>query len=211
MQALEFLNEADSKIADEAFYELRDGSIACAEKYLELGLHKQHANRAIEGFTTVKVVVTATEWDNFFALRLHHAAQPVVQELARVMKAAMDDSTPKLLNVNEWHLPYITDDYHSNCTKNDLCLISAARCARVSYLNHDNSQPDIQKDLELANRLLKDGHLSPFEHQASPMIKIDVETLHHDLWDEGVTHMDKKGLMWSANFRGWIQHRQLVA
>ena len=84
-------------------------------------------------------------------------------------------------------------------------IISAARCARVSYLNHDKSEPDISKDIELADKLLEAGHMSPFEHQAIPMTCI---------WDliwcteEGVTHMDKGGDYWSANFQGWLQHRQ---
>lgn len=46
-----------------------------------------------------------------------------------------------------------------------LTLISAARCARVSYLNHDGSKPDILKDLALAKRLIDSGHMTPFEHQ----------------------------------------------
>ena len=44
--------------------------------------------------------------------------------------------------------------------------ISAARCARVSYLNHDQTAPVIERDLELANKLLDASHCTPFEHQA---------------------------------------------
>jgi len=29
-------------------------------------------------------------------------------------------------------------------------------------------------------------------------------------WENGMTHIDKCGKSWSGNFRGWIQHRQLV-
>ena len=30
------------------------------------------------------------------------------------------------------------------------------------------------------------------------------------LGQEGVTHMDKDQNIWSGNFAGWIQHRQLI-
>jgi hypothetical protein len=29
-------------------------------------------------------------------------------------------------------------------------------------------------------------------------------------WEDAVTHMDKFGNFWSANFKHWAQHRQLI-
>ena len=80
-------------------------------------------------------------------------------------------------------------------------------------MNHDNSSPDIEKDLELARQLLADGHLSPLEHQAKPM---EWNGGSHDCMtaqnfdEDGVTHCDKNFDLFSGNFRGWIQHRQLI-
>ena len=50
--------------------------------------------------------------------------------------------------------------------------ISAARCARVSYLNHDQSNPVIKKDLATAEKLLSAHHHSPFEHQAYALLEV---------------------------------------
>jgi len=196
------------------------------------GYHKQIVNRLLEPFQYIRVVVTATEFDNFFALRDHHAAQPEIQELAKLMKQAMDESEPTELQYGEWHLPYIdlTDDVFDTIALNygwDVAVeiaikCSAARCARVSYMNHDNSNPDIDKDLELYNMLAtrpfknnkiefsKDEpvHLSPLEHQATPMSCIKTDQV--ILLDQGCTHVDRKGTIWSSNFRGWIQHRNLI-
>lgn len=169
-------------------------------------VHKQVANRILEPFTFISVVVTATEWDNFFALRLHPDAQPEIQELARCMKAAMDASEPKFCDPGDWHLPYITGPYPDDVEQAK--LISAARCARVSYLNHDQSEPDTTKDLALAERLAESGHWSPFEHQAAPL------SYHRWLggsWETGVTHVDRDRNLWSGNLRGWVQHRCLKA
>ena len=188
----------------------KDAAVSAARVLSAGNVHKQFVNRLIEPFSTVKVVVTATEWDNFFKLRLHHAAQPEFQQLAQAMRDAMDASRPDILEVDEWHLPYINSgDCFSREQLKKIPLVSAARCARVSYLNHDNSNPDIEKDLELARQLLADGHLSPFEHQAKPISDSDELLLS---WSDvkGITHQTGNSELWSANFREWLQFRQLI-
>ena len=178
MQASE---EVDAETKEKALQEWRLAAINAsktAEKLLELGLHKQIANRILEPFMWAETIVTATEWDNFFKLRLHEDSQPEIQELARCMKEAMDNSEPVKSKI---HLPYITPDEMEDYVQGSIavdseslneCLyqyfvpISAARCARVSYLNHDQSNPVIEKDLATAENLLSAGHWSPFEHQA---------------------------------------------
>lgn len=178
----------------------RDAAVVAARAFAEAGYHKQIPNRLLEPFAHISVIVTATEWDNFFAMRCHPAADPTMRALAEAMRDAMDASEPALLEVGEWHLPYITDaEYWSARSKGItevtsyptswLPLISAARCARVSYMNHDNSAPDITKDIELANRLLAEKHMSPSEHQA----RIGGHRL------------------LSGNFaEGWEQHRKMI-
>lgn len=216
MQATEEFKEWEHDYAVSYWNQAREYAINQAEVMLDLGVHKQYVNRLLLPFSTMRLVVTATEWENFFGLRLHHAAQPEMQALAQAMKAVMDESVPKQLNGDEWHLPYISNDYYSNCTKNDLALISAARCARVSYLNHDNSTPNIEKDLELARQLLADKHLSPFEHQAKPINDYDVfkeislAAKDKNLDKFGITHIDKNDTFWSGNFKGWASHRHLI-
>lgn len=178
-------------------------------------VHKQHLNRYIEAWMFQKKVVTATEWDNFFKLRLAPDAQPEIQELARCMKKALDlvkGKETKLVST-AWHTPYV-DVYGKDANSFNgfedettaLVACSAARCARVSFMTHDNENPNVLKDLDLALFLKAAGHLTPFEHQATPMKFVFAST---NNWEEGITHMDKKQTFWSANFKGWIQNRQL--
>lgn len=180
------------------------------------GYHKQIVNRLLEPFQHIKVIVTATEWDNFFNLRLHKDAQPEMQELARCMKQAMDESTPVELLPGEWHLPYIKeeewkdDDSEDYFTLEELKKCSVARCARVSYLNHDDTNPSIEDDLKLYDRLLEAGHMSTFEHQSTPMDKVIENDYEMPSFDNGVTHMDRNYNLWSGNFKGWIQYRQIL-
>jgi thymidylate synthase ThyX len=172
------------------------GKAACAFAWgmMKVGLHKQVANRILEPWQYISVIVTATEWDNFFALRNHPDAQPEIQELAQKIGVAMTNSTPKLLRKGEWHLPYVLDEeiqeFGATVDAPNLKKASAARCARVSYLTHDGKTPDIQKDIGLHDRLVGSNpiHASPVEHQATPA-------------------GDNK---FHKNFRGWIQYREEV-
>lgn len=164
-----------------------------AECMSRLGLHKQVANRILEPFQWMRTIVTATEWDNFFALRAHPDAQPEFQELARKMGLSMWESVPVVRDWSDphntaWHLPYVSQQERDTLTKDTLLKISAARCARVSYLTHDGLTPDIDKDCALFERLVGSVplHASPIEHQAK-------------------AHKD--GRFKSNNFWGWLQHR----
>ena len=193
-----------------------------AFKMAEAGLHKQWANRCLEWFSPIKVIVTATEWENFFWLRDDpEAAQPEIVELARKMKEARDASNPTLLKPGQWHLPYITylvgwDQYVVGEEVVDLETakkVSAACCAAVSYRNN----PSIEKCLEIYDKLFTGPkpHLSPVEHQATPIDDED-EDSYYNLpgysynWQKGITHCDRDGEFWSGNLREWIQLRQLI-
>lgn len=160
-----------------AFYNLwldaAHNACKIAKDMEELDIHKQHINRILEPFQFIKVIVTATEWDNFFNLRLALDAQPEMQDLANAICNEMDKFKNKDFGYIKGNsalitVPYVTEDdleiLGDDCDYRTLMKISAARCARVSYNNHDGSKPDIKKDLELFDRLYKSGHMSPLEH-----------------------------------------------
>lgn len=169
MQGKDIVNEDDYDIFCEEWQDAAFKAIEVAHKMIDNGFHKQHINRILEPFTKIKVIVTATEWSNFFDLRLSPDADPEIQHLAKAIKMAMDAVSNTYVYINAHGgrtLPYVNFD--EMATIDDLrvlTLISAARCARVSYLNHDGSKPDILKDLTLAKRLIDSGHMTPFEHQ----------------------------------------------
>lgn len=137
---------------------------AIAETMAGMGLHKQVVNRILEPFQWMHTIVTATEWDNFYSLRCHDAAEPNMRALAECMKHAMELSTPVVRDI---HLPYFDDmDFMKVKDTMEAAMVSSARCARVSFLNHDGSNPVIEKDLGLATSLKDSRHASPFEHIA---------------------------------------------
>lgn len=163
----------------------------------ELGLHKQWASRPVEWFSTIKVVLTATEFDNFFLLRDHFEAQDEICYLAQAVKVAMNSSTPKLVGFKEWHLPYVSQEELSALGLNDALKVSASRCARTSYKTHHGVTSTLEDDIELFKKLVHDTendenpfHASPTEHQATPCVIRDSKL--------------------TGNFREWQQHRKYI-
>ncbi len=152
--------------------------------------HKQTFNRMLEPWQYISVVVTATEWDNFFELRNHPDAQPEIRELAQAMLDAMENSVPTLSAI---HMPYVSQEERDNETIEDCLKFSTARCARVSYLTHDGKRPNFLRDIELHDTLIgsRPIHASPTEHQA-----FAIQT----------TDNNKFG----KNLRGWTPYRQFV-
>lgn len=85
----------------------RDEAVGWAKHMHDLGVHKQEVNRLLEPWAWVTQILTATQWNNFFALRCHKDADPAFQKIARLMYLAYRNSTPTRLDYNEWHLPYV--------------------------------------------------------------------------------------------------------
>ena len=217
-----------------------------AAEFADAGYHKQIANRLLEPYQRMKTVVTATDWNNFFWLRVDPDADPTIYELAKAMKEASDNSIPDPLEPGQWHTPYVDhvygfediDDkecavFEGYCvldeenkpvmlTLEEALSVSASCCAQVSYRVLNTSK---EKALDIYEKLISGNkvHASPFEHQATPMAEYreiensDYLTIGHinfprdpSSWEEGITHADRQGQLWSGNLRGWRQHRQLV-
>lgn len=193
----------------------RDRAVMFVRKMNGLGLHKQIANRILEPWFHMRIILSGTEFGNFFALRAHPDAQPEFQALAYKMLEAYNASEPKKLAPGEWHVPFgdkINDDRLAD-TCWDLIYskthqympnwedykdqffefqrkIAIARCARISYLNYEGKD-DYAADIKLCDRLFgtTPKHLSPTEHVA-----------------RCEDHSEYVG-----NFKGWTQFRKTVA
>lgn len=199
MQAYQELDEATAARAKQIWTAAAETAINYARILAELGVHKQVANRITEPFQHIDVIVTATDWDNFFALRDHPDAQPEMQALAKAMKSAILSATyvtrsSDFRYAHAWHLPYVSDEERQRHDDSPrlLAMLSAARCARVSYTTHDGRRPEMDEDLALFDRLVRHDpmHASPLEHQAYPVTR-------------------QENLQYTANFRGWVQFRHV--
>lgn len=232
MQAYE---ECDEKVTLDDYECSRNTAWKCAmeemtrhaEAFAKAGYHKQIVNRLTEPFQHMKVVATATDWNNFLWLRNHADAQPEIHELARLIQEQLDSNNPRTLDDGEWHLPYVHTfrsfdlgkiynqllyslDFEGQnvLTAEQALKISASMCAQVSYRKSDQS---LQKALDIYDRLVNSEpvHASPFEHQAKCFDPRDADCW-PGRWLPGITHYTKDDQFYSGNLRGWIQHRQLI-
>jgi hypothetical protein len=135
----------------------------------------------------ITILATATDRNNFYWLRYHKAAEPHFQLLAKMMWEAEQASTPRLLKAGEWHTPLVPYEEAVAMGWDAAVKASVARCARVSYFNHDGSTPDLDKDFTFHDTLVGNGHMSPTAHQGQPLENPDQP---------------------SGNFRGWHQYRK---
>lgn len=129
---------------------------------------------------------------------------------AEAMWDALNESTPKDLKEDEWHIPFGDDFNHKeidnfawgvNKNRNlspimTEVAIATARCARVSYtvVGEEDKPANYENDIKLHDRLAASGHWSPMEHCAKSMSDIDLPS--------------EYGGGWSGNFCGFIQYRK---
>ena len=209
-----------------AWLTARDHAVSMAMRFAEAGYHKQIVNRLLEPFSHIRVVVSASEWSNFYALRRHADAEPHIKLLADRMWAAMEASTPRLLQPGEWHLPFVNEadmlsigdyrrgldtpeDYFAEACGDDTIKLSVARCASTSYRTVDGFDMTPDRAVDLHDKLVASTplHASPCEHQAR-VDEID------EGWPADETRNPKA---WAypelrGNFApGWIQYRKTLA
>ena len=219
MQAKEELDELNKEAVRQLWLEAAKQAVSIAKVMADIGGHKQVVNRLLEPFQHMKVVVTSTEWANWDWLRDHPDADPTIHALAKEMKKARSASIPLPLKYGEWHLPYVNtglskldgsqiyyDENHNQIELEQARMISASCCAQTSYRKQDGS---LEKAEDIFKKLVESEpcHASPVEHQAVP---IEYSNTAMEIFQEGVTHRDKNWGLWSANFMGWVQFRQLI-
>lgn len=222
MQGTEYLSGRDVELADGAWLRARDHAVSEAKMLnRNIGVTKQFCNRLLEPFLYHTIIVTASEWSNFMALRAHGAAEIHIQDLAFKMLEEYNKGIPKKLKAGEWHIPFgdMIDEHKIalECGDKDdgtpweiwkeqrKVEIATARCARVSYQNYEGGD-DYSKDIKLHDRLSGMGHWSPFEHCAQAMTIRE-----HEL--SAVTKLNNYGGIEvdygaSGNFRGFVQYRK---
>jgi hypothetical protein len=220
------LEGAYHNAADTFWLDARDAALERVRCLLNLEVHKQWTNRLLSPFQWVTEIITGTDWANFFALRVHPAAQPEMQKIAGMMKGAYDSSEPEEMHVGGWHLPYIkevdfewsynrVEDLSVGAAQRDLARISAMRCARVSYLTHDREDPDPRKDLsDFEEKLNKQvpKHAAPMEHQAMCMPHSLNEISMPSFSDSGEVNgmfRVRQEARW-GNLRGWYPFRMML-
>jgi thymidylate synthase ThyX len=199
----------------------------CTEPFISLladkRVHKQHAGRYVEPWMWTRVLATANIewWEDFVRQRYSPAAQPEIQRIASEINQQLKLVKETYDNYAFWHIPLLTDEERTTVsrlpqwvspdfnlewnqidTREDIlwwCAVASARCARISYLN-EKGERSYDDGMDLFSRLLKDGHMSPFEHVARVI---------NPKKDKGIYFREGYGLM-DNNFTGFYQYRTML-
>lgn len=155
----------------------REDAIRHAERMSSIGVHKSIINRLLEPFMWVRLVQTSTDWANMIAQRSNYKtdeAQAEIAVMADSVADLLDYHTPNPLSPGVWHLPYLLPEERDELTLDEARAVSAARCARTSYLTFERkicTDDDVRLFEKL--RAAEPGHFSPMEHQATPLGRLD--------------------------------------
>jgi hypothetical protein len=197
---------------EDAWLHAMEQAIEIAEAFDRAGYHKQIVNRLLEPWMHIEVLVTATQWSNFLALRDHHAAEPHMRLLAQAIRKALDEAPRHTLQPGEWHLPYIGPHEKAEWVIEAQIKMSVARSAHLSYETVEGKPIDIETGFRIYGQLLSSipMHASPAEHQAQADEWVD-------RW-KGKPHVGEQvsdAGWWQhprehGNFVGWRQYRKML-
>ena len=232
MQGYEFFDETETDELDRLHEEQMRRTLDFAKEMTEKGVSKQIINRYIENYSYVSVLLTGTEWENFFELRcpkyrtedgqvydtmyeLHQehgdcasytnvsTAEIHIQDIAEKMKTQfLTYNKWKMLSIGEWHLPFETD------SKEAICKIkrNVSIAARGSYGNFkEKTEAD---DISMHDGLLTERHMSPFGHVLTIPKKREEcarKFMGYDLNNEA-----KYEDYWCNEYHGFASYRYLI-
>lgn len=197
----EEMGDTDSADARRVWLAASQSAVRHAHALNQIGLDKSRINRLLEPFMWHTAIISSTEWDNFFALRspdddepqIDFPAQWEMQQIAILMRRAMQNSEPQKLERDWWHLPLVQgDELYELCRLRDnaadgdpvarealrqhehqLKMVCARRLARVSFDKHTDGEI-VSVSVSKAADLATSAHFSPFEHVARPIDQKDV-------------------------------------
>lgn len=251
--------------------------VDCAILLFALGVSKQIVNRLLEPFMWHTVLISGTEWENFFELRCPQyeyggniyrsrkdciiaenlggksegfsdlqwlmlnkgQAEIHMMALAEAIWDAMNESTPKMLQAGEWHIPFDDKIIPSRLLDNNigvrnsslmggmweeaLIKVSTAMAARTSYtIVGDEKEIGYDKLIGIHDRMAvaKPFHASPFEHCAQAMSneeyysRVKNPAVKYTQNRDGTTDMLFEDATsengWCRNYRGFKQYRHIL-
>jgi hypothetical protein len=228
MVASRLLNDEATLSALEAWNDALERALESAQTLAELEVHKGLTNRILEPYKWHTAIITGTDWSNFFALRTDVNTQPEFRKIALMMQEQYQKSEPSILGTNEWHLPLISIQEwrywlaeQGHLTASDYATrVSVGRCARTSYLTHHGVR-DPEADIELASKLAANGHVSPFEHPATPFTRSEwrhinqlTEWITEEAISDQITSHEAnrivRNLQYDGNLKGWHSARSYL-
>lgn len=171
--------------------------------------------------------------DNWLFKLQHNKGQAEIHmmALAEAIYDAIKESTPKQLQVGEWHIPFEDkiDELHKSrldrlvvdLIDENYIKVSTAMAARTSYtVVGEEKEISYEKLIELHNKMYTavPFHASPFEHCARAMDDTEYESFHKGQFVPSTDEISSdigmaigpNSFGWCRNYKGFIQYRHIL-
>lgn len=199
MSAKEYLSDIHNPFAEDAWKCALENTLDVVRSLNRLGVHKQHASRLLQPFEYQEMIVTGTDWENFFSLRcpqyyilgLEEDTYRSQQDVQRVIKKYDTKGFDPLKHNKSTAQPEIQelaemmwDEYQNSVPEmllpgdwhlpfgkftSDIDLDIKINCAKCARISYLTENNDWEKDVELYNKLIQMKHYSPTEHVCRSM------------------------------------------
>lgn len=125
--------------------------------------------------------------------------------LAESIYDAVNESTPKQLKENEWHISMISDLESLKLSTDDQIKLSVGRAANTSYtVVGDGKELTLEQAIKIHNKCKELNHSSVFEHCAKAMSNAEYESFYKGQIGLG----GESG--WCYNLKGFIPYRYFI-
>ena len=137
-------------------------------------------------------------------------------DLAEKMYDALNESTPVIMNDDEWHIPFSErPEFIPEMSLKDKIMLSCAMTARVSYTTiNDDDVLTLEKAKNIYDKCVESGHFSVVSHCAKCMTDYE-----YDTWIKGKCEKSEKlnilaipneAKGFNKNLRGFVRLRQYI-
>ena len=136
-----------------------------------------------------------------------------IMDLAEKIYDAVNESTPKQLKADQWHIPMISDLESLKLSTDDQIKLSVGRAANTSYtVVGDGKELTLEHAIKIHDKCVELVHSSVFEHCARAM---SVEEYYRFVKGYGNTDYPEDGFRegsygWCNNLKGFIPYRYFI-
>ena len=136
-----------------------------------------------------------------------------MMDLAEKIYDAVNESTPKQLKADQWHIPMISDLESLKLSTDDQIKLSVGRAANTSYtVVGDGKELTLEHAIKIHDKCVELVHSSVFEHCARAM---SVEEYYRFVKGYGNTDYPEDGFRegsygWCNNLKGFIPYRYFI-
>ena len=150
--------------------------------------------------------INTSTWSELDWLYLNKGQAEIhMMTLAECIYDAVNESTPKQLKADQWHIPMISDLESLKLSTDDQIKLSVGRAANTSYtVVGDGKELTLEHAIKIHDKCVELVHSSVFEHCARAMSDEEYESFYKGQIGLG----GESG--WCNNLKGFIPYRYFI-